>query len=57
MTSKNQPDNAVALPVEWPEHYSEANRTEAAAIAAQLAEIGKTRSWLSRLSQIGRAHV
>lgn len=52
MTSKNQTDNAVAVPVEWPEHYSEANRAEAAAIVAQLAEIGKTRSWLARLSRV-----
>ncbi|AIV75342.1 MULTISPECIES: AAA family ATPase [pseudomallei group] len=52
MTSKNQTDNAVVVPVEWPEHYSEANRVEAIAIATQLVELGKTRSWLARLARV-----
>ncbi|VVD68655.1 AAA family ATPase [Pandoraea commovens] len=52
MTSKSQNEASLPVPTEWTEHYSDKNRAEALAISTQLADIGKTRAWLARLSRV-----
>lgn len=50
MTTTNRAD--VVAPIEWADHYTEANRADAIAINATLAELAKTRSWLARLARM-----